>query len=118
MRIDEGNNNHLIAGEGKVLCRISDGWISGTEVHLGYIYYLDGKRLETPIRELPEHYEEIDEPITEETVILSEDMDIIPVAEELVTEKEMEDSALKRVTLSDYMELKRTVEQLKEMIGR
>ena len=51
------------ASEGKVFRRISDGFIFGKEIHLGYTYYLGGKKLETPLLELPEHFEEIDEHI-------------------------------------------------------
>ena len=52
----------LKASEGKILRRISDNWIAGQELYLGYTYYLDGKKLEEPLLELPEHYEEIDIP--------------------------------------------------------
>ena len=53
-------NNHIIADEGKLLRRISDNWIAGQEIYLGYTYYLDGRKLIEPILELPEHYQEID----------------------------------------------------------
>ena len=62
MRIDEKNGNHLIAEDGKVLRRISDGSIAGREIWLGYTYYLNGEELSTPFEELPEHYEEVDAP--------------------------------------------------------
>lgn len=67
MKTDELNNRHLIAEEGKVLRRISDKWIAGEEIYLGYTYYLDGELLPEPLLELPEHYEEVDEVILEET---------------------------------------------------
>lgn len=50
------------AGEGKVFKRISDGVVFGNEITLGYTYYLNGQKLEEPLWELPEHFEEIDEP--------------------------------------------------------
>ena len=53
------------ASEGKVFRRISDGFIFGNEINLGYTYYLGGKKLEEPLLELPEHFEEIDESIME-----------------------------------------------------
>ena len=53
------------ASEGKVFRRISDGFIFGNEIHLGYTYYLGGKKLEEPLLELPEHFEEIDESVVE-----------------------------------------------------
>ena len=53
------------ASEGKVFRRISDGFIFGKEINLGYTHYLGGKKLEEPLLELPEHFEEIDEPVEE-----------------------------------------------------
>ena len=55
----------LKASKGKVFRRISDGFIFGKEIHLGYTYYLGGEKLEEPLLELPEHFEEIDEPVME-----------------------------------------------------
>lgn len=58
-----GNNIpsfHLIASEGKVLQRISDGDIFGPEIYLGYTYYINGEKLTEPLLELPEHFIEID----------------------------------------------------------
>lgn len=48
---------------GKVFRRIADGMVFGNEITLGYTHYLGGERLETPLWELPEHFEEIDAPI-------------------------------------------------------
>lgn len=56
-------NKIIKAQEEKVFRRISDGFIFGNEVSLGYTYYLGGKKLEEPLLELPEHFEEIDEPV-------------------------------------------------------
>ena len=39
------------ASEGKVFRRISDGFIFGREIYLGYMYYIGGKKLDEPIRE-------------------------------------------------------------------
>lgn len=50
------------AAEDKVLRRVSDGWIAGKEIYLGYTYYLGGRKLDQPLLELPEHYEEVDIP--------------------------------------------------------
>lgn len=54
--------NHITADEGKLLRRISDQQLFGNEVYLGYAYYLNGEKLEVPLLELPEHYEETDDP--------------------------------------------------------
>ena len=59
-------NRIIKESEGKVFRRISDGFIFGKEIHLGYTYYIDGKKLEEPLLELPEHFEEIDEPVRED----------------------------------------------------
>ena len=59
MRIDK---NRIVADENKVLRRISDGWIAGLDLYLGYTYYLSGRKLVEPLLELPEHYEEVDIP--------------------------------------------------------
>lgn len=59
MKIDELNPNHIITDEGKVFKRISDGLIYGREIHLGYTYYIGGVKLEEPLLELPEHFEEV-----------------------------------------------------------
>ena len=50
----------IVASKGKVLRRISDGFIAGPDLYLGYTYYLHGEKLDEPLLELPEHYEEID----------------------------------------------------------
>lgn len=60
MKFYEEKNRLLVADEGKELRRISDGWIAGAEVNLGYAHYLNGRKLDTPLWELPEHYEEVD----------------------------------------------------------
>lgn len=61
--IIEGNK--LIAGEGKLLQRVSDGYVAGKIVYLGKTWYMYGQKLETPFEELPEHFTEIDELIIE-----------------------------------------------------
>ena len=54
------------ASEGKVFRRILDGFIFGKEIHLGYTHYLGEQKLDEPLLELPEHFEEIDEPVRED----------------------------------------------------
>ena len=51
-----------VASKGKVLRRTSDGFLAGPDLYLGYTYYLHGEKLDEPLLELPEHYEEIDIP--------------------------------------------------------
>lgn len=62
MQVKTIENKKIIADEGKVFRRISDGQLFGKEIYLGYTYYLGGERLEEPLYELPEHFEEIDDP--------------------------------------------------------
>lgn len=52
----------LKSAKDKILRRISDGWIAGQEIYLGYTYYLGSRKLDQPLLELPEHYEEVDIP--------------------------------------------------------
>ena len=58
-------NKIIKASKGKVFRRISDSFIFGNEINLGYTHYLGGEKLEEPLLELPEHFEEIDEPVRE-----------------------------------------------------
>lgn len=65
----------ITAQEGKVFRRISDQQVFGKELYLGYTYYEYGVLLDIPLLELPEHYEEIDEPID---LLSIENRDSIP----------------------------------------
>jgi len=118
MKTDELNNKHLIAEEGKVLCRISDGWVAGKEIYLGYTYQIGGEKLEVPLLELPEHYEEINEPIEDE-VIFDEVTDLEP--DEVLTDEPLEEEPdldqPRKVTLSDYRALEDKVKIMMELLG-
>ena len=52
----------LVAGEGKLLVRNSDGFVAGDRITLGYNYYEAGVALSNPKLETPDDYEEIDKP--------------------------------------------------------
>lgn len=122
MKIDELNNNHITAEEGKVLRRISDGQLFGNEIYLGYTYYLAEEKLEEPLLELSEHYEEIDDPVDEEDVLIDEDT---PLEEEpeytLFSDNEapevVEILEREKVTVADFRRLEKQVELLMQMIG-
>ena len=58
--------NKIIADEGKVFRRIVDGQIYGKEISLGYSYYINGVKLSEPHLDVPEDFEQIDEPVREE----------------------------------------------------
>ena len=60
MTVDKNNSKHIIADEGKVFQRKSDGFIYGEEIYLGYTYYIGGKKLDEPHLEVVEDFEEID----------------------------------------------------------
>lgn len=122
MRTDELNNSHIIAEDGKLLRRISDGLEVGKEIHLGYTYYIGGKKLETPLLEKAEDYEEIDDetPLFEDVL---EDEDIRQSSDEgvedaVIVEEETNNTVQEttKVTVADYYNLKREVEELKSAI--
>lgn len=83
----------ITAQEGKVFRRKSDGMVFGNEITLGYTYYLGGKRLEEPLLELPEHFEEIDAPIEldpeEEMRRIEEEMRLMEEERERLYQEEM-----------------------------
>lgn len=60
--------NIIKANKGKVFRRIVDGQIYGNEISLGYTYYIDGVKLDKPHLDVPEDFEEIDAPKTDNTV--------------------------------------------------
>lgn len=61
MTQDKNNKAHWIADEGKVFKRISDGFIFGNEIYLGYTYYINGEKLPEPKLEVIEDFEEVDD---------------------------------------------------------
>lgn len=123
MKIDELNNSHITAEVGKVLRRISDGQLFGSEIYLGYTYYLAGEKLEEPLLELPEHFEEIDDPAEEAIVLLDEDtpleetVEVIPEENQVLTEEPVPVEVPRKVTLADFNKLEKQVELLMKMIG-
>ena len=62
MTVDKNNSKHIIADEGKVFKRKSDGFTYGEEIYLGYTYYIGGKKLAEPHLDVIEDFEEIDAP--------------------------------------------------------
>ena len=59
------------AKEGKVFRRKADGRIYGKEISLGYSYYIGKVKLKIPHLDVPEDFEQIDEPKKEEKEIKS-----------------------------------------------
>ena len=61
------DGNHMIADEGKVFRRIVSQEIYGSEIYLGYSYYIGGVKQDPPHKDVPEDFEEIDEPVIDES---------------------------------------------------
>lgn len=59
MKIEQKTITTLVAEEGMLLCRKSDGWVAGEQITLGYNYYEAGVGLSQPKLETPDDYEEI-----------------------------------------------------------
>lgn len=120
MKIDELNNKHILAEEGKVLRRISDGQLFGNEIYLGYTYYLAGEELAEPLLELTEHYEEIDDPADEETILIDEDtpLEDTDIEEaETIEDQPTDVEQKKRITVADYHKLEKQVAMLIRIMG-
>ena len=66
--------NHIIAEEGKTFRRKGTEDIFGHEIYLGKSYYISGVKLETPHTDIPEDFEEIDDPDLEP--VQEEDSDL------------------------------------------
>lgn len=70
MKIEIRNNGIrdiivLLAEEGKVFKRKNSNDVYGNELYLGTSYYMNGVRLDTPHKDIPEDFEEIDAPVEE-----------------------------------------------------
>lgn len=112
-----------MAEEGKVFRRIYDGQLFGSEIYLGYTYYLGGEMLAEPLLELPEHFEEVDDPADEAIVLLDEDtplegtIETVPEENQVLTEEPIPVEVPRKVTLADFHALERKVELLMQLIG-
>lgn len=62
MKLEQKTVTTIVADEGKLLRRKSDGWVAGEQLTLGYNYYESGVGLTAPKLEVPDDYEEIDKP--------------------------------------------------------
>ena len=69
----------IVADEGKVLQRVADGRIGGTELILGYTYFIGGVKLDKPHWETPDDYIEVDAPEEEEIEPIPEEEDVEPI---------------------------------------
>lgn len=62
MKIEQKTITTLVAEEGMLLRRKSDGWVAGEQITLGYNYYEAGVGLSQPKMETPDDYEEFSKP--------------------------------------------------------
>ena len=62
MKLEQKTITTIVADEGKILVRKSDGHIAGEKITLGYNYYEAGIPLSEPHLETPDDYEEVDKP--------------------------------------------------------
>ena len=72
MRIEQITTSRMIADEGKVFRRLSDGMICGEEITLGYDYYDAGVGLAHPHAARPEDFEEVDMPDYEAAPVIDQ----------------------------------------------
>ena len=70
MKLVQVTRTTIVADEGKLLVRKSDGWIAGKSYPLGYNYYEVGIPLAEKKLETPDDYEEIDAPEDYEAPVL------------------------------------------------
>jgi len=102
----------LKASEGKILRRISDGELFGYELVLGKTFYLHGEKLETPIDEKPEHYEEIDDVVEQEPLEEVFTPAELSIPEELEPEKE-----IKPLNLRDIYDMRDMISKLYSVLS-
>ena len=120
MKIDELNSSHIIAEDGKILKRKSDGLEVGKELYIGYTYYLNGEKLAIPYKEKQDDYEEVDD----ETILLDEEelteVIVEDTIEEVNTDEVIEEpvNIPRAVTVADVIALEKEVAGLKEIINK
>lgn len=94
MKLEQKIITTIVADEGKLLMRKSDGWIPGERHTLGYNYYEAGMALSKPHLEVPEDYEEIDKPEDYETKPIVNHIKRLKRTEELIKQNTQEMNAL------------------------
>lgn len=88
MKIEQKTITTLVAEEGMLLRRKSDGWVAGESITLGYNYYEAGVGLSQPKMETPDDYEEFAKPEDYETKpLIDQEKRLARIAELLNREK-------------------------------
>ena len=95
MKLEQKTITTIVADEGKMLVRKSDGHIAGESITLGYNYYDAGLPLKEPYLETPDDYEEIDKPATLDESAEVEKTEV----DTMIEEKKAEMKRLKRVSI-------------------
>lgn len=94
MKIEQITTTRIIADEGKVFRRKSDGFIFGSEITLGYNYYEAGVGLSQPHLSKPEDFEEIDMPEDYETMPVIDQVKRLKRTRELIVQNTKEMNSL------------------------
>ena len=94
MRIEQKTITTIIADEGKVLRRKSDGFNAGERITLGYNYYEAGVALSNPKLETPSDYEEVDKPLDYDTNPMVDHVKRLQRAKELLRQNTREMNSL------------------------
>lgn len=122
MRTEQKTITTIIADEGKLLRRKSDGWEAGEQVTLGYNYYEGGVGLTEPKLETPDDYEEYDKPEDYEEPKIIDHVKRIQEGQKLLEnvtrrmEEEKENINSLEITDSESLEIKDMYPEWKEGI--
>lgn len=94
MKLEQRTITTMIADEGKIFKRKSDGNLFGGTITLGYDYYDAGVGLSTPRLMMPDDYEEVDKPENWEERPIIDHVKRLKRAEELVKKNKEEINTL------------------------
>lgn len=101
-------NNIISVPIGMLIKRLSDGSLLGRRYALGYLYYLDGKRLEKPIKEQFADFCEVkDDNYTEGSLDCISDNDV-----SIATDEELR--YIVRLAAAEIRSLRVEIEKLKK----
>ena len=110
MKLEQKTITTIIADEGKLLRRKSDGWVAGEQLTLGYNYYEGGVGLSKAKLETPEDYEEFDKPEDYEEPQIIDDVkriqDGMKLLENVTKRMEEEKENINNLSLSNSDKLK------------
>lgn len=104
MKLEQKTITTIVADEGKVLKRKSDGMLFGERITLGYNYYDAGVQLSEPILMQPSDFEEVDKP-EDETITYVDDAKRMARMLEIVEEEKKKFSS-RKLTASDMLKVK------------